>query len=311
VKRMQADVACVALFILNSSLLTYFSYPDHHIQKEDVMKRLLILLIGIVLSTVTAGFAQQDVEGSADHPLVTRMPGFYIGEYTTHDFESYESGYVETGKDHIWEGKYTNISYSLKEGSREPSMTAIVRNYENAIKKIGGTVMAKGDRYLEAKVQKNGGTTYVHVEAYNDGSLYSLIIVESKEMAQDIVADANALGASITESGKVAVYGILFDTGLAVVKPESGPTLDEIAKLLKQNASLQLYVVGHTDNVGALPANLKLSADRADAVVKALVTKGVAASRLKAAGSGPYCPVASNKTEEGRAKNRRVELVQQ
>ncbi len=275
------------------------------------MKRLLLVLSGIVLSLVSTSLAQQDVEGSADHPLLTRMPGFYIGEYTAHDFDSYESGYVETGKDHVWEGKYTNISYYLKEGAREPSMTAIVRNYENAVKKIGGTVIAKGDRYVEAKVQKNGGTTYVHVEAFNDGSLYSVIIVESKAMEQDIVADANALSASIAATGKVAVYGILFDTGLAVVKPESGPALDEITKLLKQNASLQLYVVGHTDNVGALPANVKLSADRADAVVKALVTRGVAVSRLKAVGSGPYCPVASNATDEGRAKNRRVELVQQ
>lgn len=274
------------------------------------MKRLLILLSGIVLSLVSSGFAQQDVEGSADHPLVTRMPGFYIGEFTRHDFDSYES-YVESGKDHLWEGKYTNISYYLKDGSPEPSMTAVVRNYENAIKKIGGTVIAKGDRYVEAKVQKNGGTTYVHVEAFNDGSLYNVIIVESKAMEQNVVADANALSASIAASGKVAVYGILFDTGLAVVKPESGPALDEITKLLKQNASLQLYVVGHTDNVGALPANLKLSADRADAVVKALTARGVAASRLKAAGSGPYCPVASNATDDGRAKNRRVELVQQ
>jgi outer membrane protein OmpA-like peptidoglycan-associated protein len=77
------------------------------------------------------------------------------------------------------------------------------------------------------------------------------------------------------------------------------------------HASLQICIVGHTDNVGALASNLKLSADRADAVVKALTAKGVAASHLKPAGSGPYCPVASNSTDEARAKNRRVELVQQ
>jgi outer membrane protein OmpA-like peptidoglycan-associated protein len=70
-------------------------------------------------------------------------------------------------------------------------------------------------------------------------------------------------------------------------------------------------VVGHTDNAGALDHNLKLSADRAEAVVKSLIGRGIAASRLKAAGVGPYCPVASNHTEEGKAKNRRVELVEQ
>jgi OOP family OmpA-OmpF porin len=131
------------------------------------------------------------------------------------------------------------------------------------------------------------------------------------EMKQDVVADAAALGASIAATGKAAVYGIYFDTGKSVVKPESIPALDEITKLLKQNSGLALYVVGHTDYVGALDLNLKLSADRADAVVKALVARGIAASRLKGAGVGPYCPVASNRSEEGRAKNRRVELVEQ
>ena len=72
-----------------------------------------------------------------------------------------------------------------------------------------------------------------------------------------------------------------------------------------------MYVVGHTDNIGILEANLKLSADRADAVVKALTGKGIAASRLKASGVGPYSPVASNRTDEGKARNRRVELVEQ
>ncbi|MCX5841461.1 MAG: OmpA family protein, partial [Deltaproteobacteria bacterium] len=127
----------------------------------------------------------------------------------------------------------------------------------------------------------------------------------------DVVADAAALGASIAATGKATVYGIYFDTGKSVMKPESNPSLEEITKLLKQNGSLTLYVVGHTDNVGALDNNLKLSADRADAVVKTLIGRGIVASRLKGSGVGPYCPVASNRTEEGKAKNRRVELVEQ
>jgi OOP family OmpA-OmpF porin len=107
------------------------------------------------------------------------------------------------------------------------------------------------------------------------------------------------------------VYGIYFDTGKSVMKPESNPALEEITKLLKHSGSLTLFVVGHTDNVGNLESNLNLSADRADAVVKALTGKGIAASRLKAAGVGPYCPVASNRTDDGKAKNRRVELVEE
>ena len=85
----------------------------------------------------------------------------------------------------------------------------------------------------------------------------------------------------------------------------------EIAKLLHQNKGLKLYVVGHTDNVGKLDYNMKLSKARADAVLKELVMKyKVSAQRLKAYGVGSLAPVASNKSDEGRAKNRRVELVE-
>ena len=108
------------------------------------------------------------------------------------------------------------------------------------------------------------------------------------------------------------MYGIYFDTGKAEVKPESNDTLTQIAKMLQLQPELKLLVVGHTDNVGTLAANMDLSKRRADAVVKALTTSfGVSPSRLNAQGAGPLAPVASNRTEDGRAKNRRVELVEQ
>ena len=119
------------------------------------------------------------------------------------------------------------------------------------------------------------------------------------------------LSESIATTGKAAVYGIYFDTGKSVIKPESDPTIDEIAKLLGQNPGLKLFVVGHTDNVGSLEANLKLSNDRANAVTKALVERKIEGGRLKSVGVASYCPVASNRTDEGKAKNRRVELVEQ
>ena len=111
---------------------------------------------------------------------------------------------------------------------------------------------------------------------------------------------------------KVAIYGIYFDFNKADVKPESDPTLIEITKLLSQNPNLKLYVVGHTDNVGKFDYNMKLSQTRANAVIQALVSRyGVDRNRLKSYGVGPLAPVQPNKTEEGRAKNRRVELVEQ
>jgi OOP family OmpA-OmpF porin len=142
--------------------------------------------------------------------------------------------------------------------------------------------------------------------------MYTVFIVEKEAMEQDVAADASSMANSIRESGKVALYGIYFDTGKSVLKPESVSTLQEIAKLLKADPSLKLYVVGHTDNVGAYDANLKLSQERASAVVTALVTQhSVSAANLKACGDGPTAPVASNDKEEGRALNRRVELVKQ
>jgi OOP family OmpA-OmpF porin len=131
-------------------------------------------------------------------------------------------------------------------------------------------------------------------------------------MAQDVVADASSMAKSINETGKVAVYGIYFDTGKSTLKTESTPTLQEIAKLLKADPALKVYVVGHTDNTGTFEANMKLSLDRANAVVDALVSQhGVNAASLKAWGDGPTAPVATNSTEEGKALNRRVELVKQ
>jgi outer membrane protein OmpA-like peptidoglycan-associated protein len=237
------------------------------------------------------------------------MPGYFISEYDVKDFDSYASNLP--GEDATWEGKYTHIAYYIKTGAKQPSMLQIERNYANAIKKIGGKAGYEEGRVMEGKIEKKGITTYVHVEAFNEGRNYWVNIVEKGKMQQDVVADAAALSASIAATGKAAVYGIYFDTDKSVVKPESDAALAEITKLLKQNNSLALYVVGHTDSAGALDHNLKLSTDRANAVVKALLGKGIAASRLKGSGVGPYCPVESNHTEAGKAKNRRVELVEQ
>ncbi len=107
----------------------------------------------------------------------------------------------------------------------------------------------------------------------------------------------------------MARYGIYFDTDKDVLKPESQPTIAEIVKLLKSDPALRIHVVGHTDNQGKTDYNLDLSRRRAASVVYALSSQGIAAGRLDSFGCGVYAPVASNETEEGRAKNRRVELT--
>ncbi|MRX10115.1 DUF4892 domain-containing protein [Pseudoduganella sp. FT25W] len=179
---------------------------------------------------------------------------------------------------------------------------------------------ARDGRYLLAKGTTSDGTL-VHVAVWvvpsvqkRNGGLY-LQIVEGKPMETDKVSvnlNAADMAKSIASEGKVAVYGVYFDTDKSDVKPDSKAALGEMAKLLQQNPQLKVYVVGHTDNQGALAHNADLSQKRADAVVKALATDyKIDGKRLAAKGVASYAPVASNDAEAGREKNRRVELVKQ
>lgn len=176
------------------------------------------------------------------------------------------------------------------------------------------------ERYLLAKGVRPDGSV-IHVAVYSVapvqnklGGVY-LDIVEAKPMETGKVsASLNAadMAKGIAADGKVAVYGILFDTDKTEVKPESKPALTEIAKLLQQDAKLKLYVVGHTDSEGALAHNLELSQKRAESVVKVLAADyKIDAKRLTAKGVASYAPAASNDSAPGRDKNRRVELVKQ
>jgi outer membrane protein OmpA-like peptidoglycan-associated protein len=278
-----------------------------------MMERIGCILLGIILvSSLTVGvaLAQKDVQGSKDHPLVTRMPNFYISKYDVSEFAGFDPTVVG-GKDVHWEGKVYSYGYSRKENGRPISMLQIVRNYETAIKQAGGKILGGDDRRVAAEIRKGGALTGIYVEAFNEGRDYSLTIVESQTMQQEVVADAKVMRSELADTGKTIVPGIYFDTASATIKPESEPALAEMVKLLNGSPALKVYVVGHTDSVGSLESNLKLSSDRAASVVKAIAARGIAASRLKSAGVGPYSPVASNDTDGGRAKNRRVELVKQ
>ncbi len=277
------------------------------------MKRIGYILPSILfISFLTVGIAlaQTDVQGSKDHPLITRMPGYYISQYNVSEFAGFDPTVIG-GKDVHWEGKVYSYGYSRKEDGRPISMLQIVRNYETAIKRAGGKILGGDERRVAAEIRKEGALTGVYMEAFNDGRDYSLTIVESQTMKQEVVADAKAMRNDLADTGKTIVYGIYFDTASATIKPESEPALVEMVKLLNGSPALKVYVVGHTDNVGGLESNLKLSSGRAASVVKAITAQGVAASRLKSAGVGPYSPVASNDTDEGKAKNRRVEFVKQ
>jgi OOP family OmpA-OmpF porin len=168
----------------------------------------------------------------------------------------------------------------------------------------------EGDVYVSVYVATNRAT---HHRETRDHPVILLDVVDAVPIDTGMVTvDAAAMAKDIARTGHVALYGIYFDTDKADLKPESQPALQEIAKLLKQDASLRLYIVGHTDNVGAFAYNMELSERRAAAVVKELAAKnGIAAARLQPAGVGMLSPVAPNDGDAGRARNRRVELVKQ
>lgn len=182
---------------------------------------------------------------------------------------------------------------------------------------------ATDQHYLVAKRTSSGADTYVSVYGAKGGftdhkatyehPVILLEVLETVPMENKMVTvDAATMAKEVASTGHVALYGIYFDTNKSDLKPESGPSIEEIAKFLKSDPKVVVYVVGHTDNVGGYEQNMGLSLRRAEAVVKELTTKhGIQAARLKAVGTGPVAPVAPNETEDGRAKNRRVELVRQ
>jgi OOP family OmpA-OmpF porin len=290
-------------------------------------------------STLVLASPAQDKQGCQDHPLFNRMPNFELYNCAVVDFDSVDFAkpglkqWDQPGDYETIEGKVFAISYKLKDGvTPTPSALQIIRNFQNAAKAAGGVVLAEFtnpiatggvaknmekflvespggtsyERYTNLKFTKGESEYWVNVAASAAYTDYNLVIVERKTMAQDV--NVNELVDKLNKDGFLTLY-VNFDTGKSTIKPDSAKTLDDAAAVLKSASTLQILVGGHTDNVGAAPANLKLSEDRAKAVMGALVQRGIAAARLTAQGFGQTQPVADNRTEEGRARNRRVELV--
>ena len=256
-----------------------------------------------------------------DHPLLSGMPSYEVdsrdivnfGMFTgQREFEcgpsrkcnASDPGFGPSGK-LIAEGKVTSLSYANK-GSGET--LAVTRNYEAAIKSIGGRKLTWQEHYEGEQVflvEQGGRRTWVVLEN-NYASSYKLIFIEEKAMVQ--VVTAGQLADAINKQGFATLY-INFDNNSAAINPDAKPAVDEIAALLAKDKMLRLSIEGHTDSVGNAATNKTLSTARASSVVKTLVQAGVDHKRLQSKGFGSEAPVADNRAEEGRAKNRRVELV--
>jgi outer membrane protein OmpA-like peptidoglycan-associated protein len=280
-----------------------------------ISRTLIVALAALTLTSTAIAFGQEkDRAGYKDYPGIPRFPGFVLreeGDCVETAFDAYKFWVKDNGKNvqKSVEGHKFWYRYRIKQGVTQPSPLQIHRNYQNAARSAGGKVLIDENGYTTIVLNKGGKELWMEIHT-NAGYVYDLTIIEKEAMKQDVAIDAASMASSIADNGSVAIYGINFDTASSVIKPDSEPAIDEIAKLLTSNPTLKVGIVGHTDMVGDAVSNLKLSQARAQAVITALVSKhGIAATRLVAFGAGPWAPLGSNETDEGRAKNRRVELV--
>jgi outer membrane protein OmpA-like peptidoglycan-associated protein len=302
----------------------------------------LIAVLTLTLFVATPAAAQnRDVAGARDYPGIGRFAGSVATGYQTKDFDAVrlQAAAFKDGKPsdaRRVEGRVTRVAYRTKPG---PSILEVSRNFETLLAKAGfetllacDTDQCGGIPFVEsvdvlpvpqmwadgfnfryyAGVKKGGATeTYATVitSISNDEVTAQLIVAVVGAMDNKMV-DAAAMKKGLGDKGHIALYGIYFDTDKATLKAESKPTLDEMAKLLGGQPDLRVFIVGHTDSQGTYEHNMSLSKQRAEAVAAALTgSYKIAKGRLATAGVGYLAPVGSNATEDGRALNRRVELV--
>ena len=275
------------------------------------MKKVILYLF---ISFITlSSFAQGNNSDCLDKTFkfFTTFDGFYIDYCNYSEFGSYEFTVDRGARSIKKEGVYREVWFRKKEDSkRVVSGLQILQNHVNAIKAVGGEVLKEGDGSI-LKTTYNGKELWIFINTntYSENQdNYGIISIEVDVMKQEV--SALDIKGTIASTGKIALYGILFDTGKSDIKPESEKAISSIATYLEENPEVNVYIVGHTDNVGDYTLNQKLSKARGESVKNYLVSKyGISAARLSGDGAGPICPVTSNETEEGKALNRRVEIV--
>lgn len=301
-----------------------------------------IFLSALCAVAMCAPIYAQDIEGASDHPDIGRYEGTVITHFETIEYDSQRMfTNVDPAEFSDFEGAVTRIIYSFPEGA---SVLQIARSFEQKLTGEGFDVLVScrdrdcgralfGDlsktlwlptgvrigalsssdiAFLSLERESEGSSSQVQIGVVS-GNAGSGIFVSAVESAafENRVLDAAAMAESISDTGRVSLDNIYFDFNEATLKPESGDALTEMARLLADNPNIDVYIVGHTDNVGGYEFNLDLSRRRAQAVVDALVSQhGVDPARVVPAGVGPLAPIASNAASDGQAQNRRVELVQ-
>jgi OOP family OmpA-OmpF porin len=275
-----------------------------------------VLVLAMLIAMIPVSKAQTDAEGCKDHELFTKFPNFYISGCSNNYNEL--ALRVSAVKEETKEGNLYTITYYFNSdsGEKAKSPLQIMRNYENAVVKNGGKMIYKNtnalDATLEATFHLSAGGKEDWVKVGNFGGTstevehYDLYILEMEGMKQEI--QASEMMNALNKDGFIALY-INFETGKSDIKPESQPIIDQMVEMLKENSGLNISIEGHTDDVGSAQSNQILSENRAKSVMNALIAQGIAGSRLSSKGFGASKPIADNRTEEGKAKNRRVEIV--
>lgn len=303
----------------------------------------LAVALGVLLAQ--EGRAQ-DVAGSRDHPQVPRFQGSRIVAFEEQEFDELQ---VALGKvrgsaleaSERLEGRLTRIRYRAPSGV---STLQLLRSYEQALTEAGfetrfrcdgdgcGSTIAfpraayprlageisggKDHRYRVMRRSDGGADVTVALYVFGHlgwgDSVAQVDVLEAAAMpARMVKVEAAEMDRALQGEGRVALHALFFDFDRAELRAESEPQLQEIADLLRRRPDLRLFVVGHTDGKGSLDYNLDLSRRRAAAVVEALASRyGIARQRLEPHGVGSLAPLARNHSEEGRARNRRVELVE-
>ena len=301
-----------------------------------------VALLALSFPGISGALAQKgDVAGSRDYPGIGRFAGSVITGYEVKDFDAarlqatpFKDG-KPTGERRL-EGRVTRIAYRTTPG---PSILEVSRNLETQLAKAGFETLLACDtdacggipfteaidvlpipqvwidgfnyRYYAGRKAEGGRETHATVlVSKNNDEIYAQLVIAVTGVIENKMIDASTMATGLREKGHIALYGIYFDADKAVIKSESRPTLEEIAKLLRAQPQLNVFIVGHTDSQGAFDHNVDLSRRRAEAVAAELAkSHKIASARLRTAGVGFLAPVGSNATDDGRALNRRVELI--
>lgn len=265
-------------------------------------RSILTLIFCLLLSPAMAA-----KDAMVTYPLFTVLDGFTQKSGKAEKFAAYT---FKTGPDSAdkvtVEGRYYDLRYTLNKGAEAPGKLHVLRNFGEAVKQAGGTVLFEKHDNASFRLEQDGKEIWVRLQSAANGAYYYLYIIEKAAMTQEV--KVNPVLDALDATGKAVVY-ITFDTGSAAIKPESNPIISDIQNMLTKRPNLRISIEGHTDDTGATEGNITLSEDRAAAVKARLVGLGIAAERMTTAGRGQTQPIADNGSEDGRAKNRRVELV--